>query len=105
MSEREVIANQAKILRNQMRLLANQQKLDRVLENQKAIKANQAASSPTSGSSIRCFATRSESKEIRPRSWPTSGGFWLDSYDARAARLFVRPISIRFAMGPTMKSA
>ena len=42
MSEREVLANQAKILRNQARVLANQGKLDRVIKNQREIKANQA---------------------------------------------------------------
>ena len=39
MSERQLLANQARILRNQVRLLANQQKLDQVIQNQKEIKA------------------------------------------------------------------
>ena len=77
-----MIHNQSVIKANQGRIIANQRKLDQVLRNQKRIEANQGKIS-----------------RIRPSYWPGK------RTAARAARLFVRAISIRLAIGPTRNSA
>ena len=43
MSERQVLANQARILRNQVAILRNHRKLDQVLRNQQRIEAQFAS--------------------------------------------------------------